>query len=247
MDRPSASTEMAKGRSKRDGSWGFEAVKRERDTAPASVENVKGYEAWFERYGLSLKEPAMLGADPDGDGYANRDEFLFDTDPTKADSHPGFHPVIRLREFQAVEEPWVLEKVDGRKARMRNPGTGETSTVTEGEMLGDVKIKRVTPQMGSDKFGQTNDVSRVTGEKTSTGETVSFVTGMPTRSSSSHAVLTSSQDNTLSIKVVQGMEFAWPGDPEKKFRIVDLRPDQAVAKDLDTGEIWTIPMESAKP
>lgn len=215
----------------------------------SSPADFKGYEAWFERYGLDLNDPKMLDDDPDGDGYSNRDEFLVDTDPKDSQSHPGFHPVMRLREFHPVEVPIVLEKVNGQKATLVNQSSGETVTVSPGEMIPDTsfKVKRVVSQIESDKFGETTDVSRLVAENTETGETVTFIKGMNPRSPESYAMLTSAKDPSVAVKVKQGEEFDWAGPPHARFLVVDLRPDQVVLKQLDTGEVWTVSMERKAP
>src|SRR4051812_27487186 len=47
-------------------------------TASATVNTSEkdAYEAWFKKYHLDLNDPKMLDADPDGDGFTNREEFL---------------------------------------------------------------------------------------------------------------------------------------------------------------------------
>lgn len=219
--------------------------------APASsgADPTVGYEAWFQRYGLDLSDPEMLEADADGDGYSNRDEFLVDTDPTDATSRPGFHPVMRLSSFDEVDLPLVTQSVSGRRATILNEDTGETMTVEAGDPLPGTsyRVESVREKVESDKFGQVANVSRVTAKDPGTGEMLNLMIGMKPRSQASSAHLTSVNDPSVAVEIRQGGEFAWPGAGGTRFVVVDLRQEQAVVKQLDTGEVFTVPLERPKP
>ncbi len=207
-----------------------------------------GYEAWFERYGLDLNDPKMLDSDADGDGYSNRDEFLVDTDPTDATSRPGFHPVMRLVSFEEVDLPMLVTAVNGRRATIRNGDTGETATVEKGDTIPgtDYVVDQVTEQVESDKFGEMADVSRVVGRDPTSGELINFMIGMRPRSQATSARLVSTQDPAVSVEIRQGREFDWTGAGGGRYLVVDLRPEQAVVKQLDTGDVFTVSLERPK-
>jgi hypothetical protein len=68
-------------------------------TAPAV-----SIDAWrFAKFGASATDPSIAGdmADPDGDGYTNRDEFNFGSDPLNRASVPGAVPPLRRQQFRS--------------------------------------------------------------------------------------------------------------------------------------------------
>ena len=84
---------------------------------PPALPPEDGYEAWFKKHRLDLQDPKMLDADDDGDGFSNRDEFMADTDPHDANSRPGIHNQMRLKQYTEVRLPVILEEVSGETAR----------------------------------------------------------------------------------------------------------------------------------
>ena len=61
-------------------------------------------DAWrFAKFGASATDPSIAGdmADPDGDGYTNRDEFNFGSDPLNRASVPGAVPPLRRQQFRS--------------------------------------------------------------------------------------------------------------------------------------------------
>ena len=151
----------------------------------------KAYEAWFKKHGLDLNEPKMLDADPDSDGFTNREEFLADTDPKDANARPGVHKVMRLKAYHEVRVPLLLESVEGQMARIRQEAGGETKleTVTVGQMVGGLKVSRVAARRVTDKGGHPADLSRVELEDLATREKVVLVKDLPAKSSASYADL----------------------------------------------------------
>jgi hypothetical protein len=215
------------------------------------------YEAWFKKHRLDLSDPAMLDADADGDGALNRDEFMADTDPRDPNSRPpaaaaagasadGGATVsqsMRLREYNEVALPFVLESVEGETARIRHTAaSGKVETVRAGQTLPDTnyKVERILRLRGTDKMGQPTDASRVTLEDPSTRERIALVKNMPARSASSYAVLTS-PDGKTTMTVRQGDTFNWPSEPGATYTVVDLRADQVVLQQVETGGMVTVP------
>lgn len=204
----------------------------------------QAYEAWFKKYNLDLNDPKMLDADPDGDGASNRDEFMANTNPRDPNSRPGVHAFIRLKEYHEVKVPLLLESVDGDTARVKHVGEGETKTETvrAGQTVGGMKVLRVTERHETDKNGEPVDVSRVELDDPTTKEHVLLVRDMPAKSATSYAVLTS-PDRQTTITVKQGEVFQWPGTPGTSFKVIDLRPEQAVVQQLETKKMFTIPRQ----
>jgi len=104
--------------------------------APTGAEQA-AYEAWFKKHNLDLNDPKMLDADPDGDGFSNREEFLADTDPHDPNSRPGIHKSIRMKEYIEVRLPFVLESIEGDKARIKRTDQPDAKplTVKEGDVI----------------------------------------------------------------------------------------------------------------
>src|SRR5262249_42618652 len=128
-------------------------------TTPQPAERTAGnadFEAWFKKHHLDLNDPKMLDADPDGDGFSNRDEFLADTVPQDPNPFPGIHKPIRLKEFTEVRLPLLVESVEGDKARIRRTdGDGKVETVKAGDAVRGLplKVERVDEIHDTDKEG----------------------------------------------------------------------------------------------
>ena len=207
------------------------------------------FEAWFKKHHLDLNDAKMLDADPDGDGFSNRDEFLADTDPHNPNSLPGVHKVIRLREFSEVRLPLIVEAVTGDKARIRRTdGDGKTETVKAGDTLRGLplKVERIDEVHDTDKEGKPIDRSTVVLEDSGTKERLTLVKDMPARTAASYAMLTSADGNTT-IKVKQGDTFRWPGDEHASYKVIDLREDQVVLQQIENKKMWTVTRPPDKP
>jgi hypothetical protein len=205
----------------------------------------KAFEDWCKRYFLDPNDPAMLDADNDGDGFPNREEFVGSSDPLNPNSRPGIHAEMRLKTYNEVRLPVMLDEVKGDKAFLKQLEGGEEKpeVVKTGDTVRGMRVGRVVTRRETDKAGNPIDVSRVTLEDESTKERVTLVKGMPARTSATHAVLVS-PDGKTSITVKQGETFEWPGAtgaPSAHFTVVDMSDDQVVVQEVETQRMWTIP------
>lgn len=210
-------------------------------TAEAPME--AGYEAWFKKHNLDLNDKAMLDADADGDGFSNRDEFMADTDPHDAESRPGIHKQMRLKQYTEVRLPVVLEDVSGDTARVRRfDGEERVETVRPGQMVKGMrwKVERMKSGQDVDKNGETFDLSSLTLIDTETNERTILKKNLPTRTNESFSELTS-EDGTKVLKVKEGELFHWPDESGPEFKVIDLRQDQIVVQETATRKMWTIP------
>ena len=205
------------------------------------------YEAWFKKYHLDLSDPKMLDADPDGDGFTNREEFLAGTDPLDPNSHPptvAARASIRLKEYNEVRLPVVLEAVEGNKARLKRTEGGESrvETVKAGDTVPGLPltVEKVESKQDVDKNGDPVDLSRVTLTDSTTKEKVVLMKDLPAKTSASYAVL-SSPDGKSSLKVRHGDVFTWPGETGVTYKVVDLSRDQVVLEQVENKKMWTIP------
>ena len=201
----------------------------------------RAYEAWFKRHGLDLNDAQMLDQDPDGDGFSNRDEFLADTDPKDGKSRPGIHRTLRLKEYREVRVPLMLEEVKGENARIRllEEGEGKSQTVSVGKEILGMRVEKVVYEMDSDKNGQPVDRSWVELLDAEKKGRVVLVKDVSARSEASTAVLVASDGEELAVR--QGEVFEWPAQSGARYRVVDLRAQQAVVREVEAGRMWTIP------
>ena len=200
------------------------------------------YEVWFKKHGLDLTDPTMLDTDSDGDGSSNRDEFTADTNPRDPNSRPGIHRFMRLKSYTEVKLPLILESTDGDSARIKRTGEAEakTETVRTGQTIDGMKVERVISRYDTDKNGQRVNISRVVLGDPASKEKVVLVKDMPARSAASSAILTSA-DGRTTLTVKQGETFSWPSEEGSTYKVLDLRAEQAVVQEVETGKMWTIP------
>lgn len=213
-------------------------------TAASDGAEKAAYEAWFKKYHLDLNDPKMLDEDPDHDGFTNREEFLADTDPLDPNSRPGFHKIIRLKEYSEVRLPVVLESVEGDKAKIKHPDQtdGRMETIKVGDTVKGLPLKviKVESRKDTDKNGELADLSQVTLEDPSTKEKIVMTKDLPAKTSASYAVLVST-DGKTTLKVHQGDVFTWPGETGATYQVLDLTKDQAVLQQIENKKTWTIP------
>ena len=212
------------------------------DATPALPPD-EGYDAWFKKHNLDLNDPKMLDADTDGDGFSNRDEFMADTDPRDANSRPGIHNQMRLKQYTEVRLPVILEDVSGDTARVRRlDGAERIETVRAGQTVKGLhwKVERMVSKRDVDKNGAPVDLSSLTLIDTETNEKTILAKNLPTRTGDTFAEL-ASEDGGKIVKVKQGDTFHWPDESGPAFKVIDLRPDQAVVQEVATGKMWTIP------
>ncbi len=204
------------------------------------------FEAWFKKHSLNLDDPGMLDADPDKDGFSNRDEFLADTNPNDGESRPGIHKFIKLREYTEVRLPFVLRAVEGETARVEfdADGTKSQEKLSKGDTIRGTKLKvdRVESRSDVDKHGEKVEITQVILTDADTGDRVIALKDSPTRTSASFATLVDDEGKSV-LKVLEGDSFEWPSEPGVKYKVIDLRHDQVVVKDEQSGKTITIPHE----
>lgn len=213
------------------------------DESALSTEDEKLLEEWWKKHNLDAKDPAQLLADTDGDGWSNRDEFVAGTNPRDPNSLPGVLEGVTMKTMTEVPVPIILREVPkaGGKARIQH-ADGSEETVAQGSVPkgSPYRVASVKYVMKADKHGVFTDMSQVTLENPTTKETVFLVRDLPARSAETHAVIVGADGKDQKIHFDQ--EFTLAAFPDTKFRVVDLRADQAVVEEIGgTKRTLTIP------
>ena len=211
-----------------------------RQTAFSDDENAR-FEAWCRKYGLDSRDPAMLDADTDGDGYTNREEYIAGTNPTDPRSMPGMIEGIVMKEMKEVRMPFLLREVKDGKARVErldSPGMEqwEQGTVVKGLPY---RVTAVKKEVKADKHGVFSDISQVTVENTDTKESVVLIRDLPARSNETYAMLTGPDGAEIKVRVDEVIQL--PGQKDKKFKVIELRPEQVVIEEIGSRNTLTIP------
>ena len=206
-----------------------------------SAEDNAAFEGWFRKHSLDPKDPAMLDADTDGDGYSNREEFLAGTNPRDPDSMPGMIDGVSMKEMKDVRVPVILREVKGGTARVQHVDELGLEELREGSPVKGLpyRVTKIKHEVKADKHGVFTDVSQVTLENPETNESVVLVKDLPARSSETHAVLVGADGVEQKVHVDETITL--PGQKGKKFKVLEVRPDQVVVEELESRRPLTIP------
>jgi len=218
-------------------------------TAAVNTNEKDAYEAWFKKYGLDLNDPKMLDADPDGDGFTNRDEFLANTNPLDPTSHPPVSDpgkMLKLKEYSEARLPLTLDAIQGEKALLKRSDGEKLESVKVGDTVRGLPLKvlKIEERRDIDKNGEKVDLSQVTLEDSSTKEKYILTGNLPAKTSASYAVLVTN-DGKASLKVRHGDVFTYPTENGTNYKVIDMSQDQVVLQQMDNKKMWTVPRTSA--
>jgi hypothetical protein len=141
---------------------------------------------WFPKYGLPETDEAVVGQDPDQDGFLNEDEWRYDTDPTKKESHPAYTTKLFLNRWIKVPFRLKFQAADGdpktpeRMEFQINPldAGARSEFVKIGDPIAGTKFKVVKFQPKEEpnkSTGENEDVSELTVVNVETNEPVTLV------------------------------------------------------------------------
>ncbi|HEX8373089.1 MAG TPA: Amuc_1099 family pilus-like system protein [Chthoniobacterales bacterium] len=194
-------------------------------------------EAWWAKYGLDLNDKDIFTKDADEDGFTNSEEFLADTSPIDPSSHPPSAGKLGWAGYHRESLPYSLSKVEEDTAVLQDASGTQVKAKT-GETVGDWTVTKVRGRKSYDKDGEPYDGSdMVVTDKD--GQKIRLVPGVqPPAATSYAAVKVPFSEEAQHLRV--GQEFTLPNDGKRKYVVLDLREDQVVIKETETGETFTI-------
>ena len=206
------------------------------DGQPATLQNTVLHPPvpndWLEEFGLPITEPDVLTQDADGDGFTNLDEWEHRSNPSDAGSHPPYLTKLKLRSFAREAFPLIFASSIGDTYAVNHVDpTRPTQFLRLGDLVAGTqyKLTAYSAKHDVDKYGTTIDVSELTLEQVVTHDRVTLVKGQWTTSPDSVARFAYSWNGTEeAFSVKKGWEFSLKPQEEIKYRLLDVRPDEAI-------------------
>lgn len=205
---------------------------------------------WLLEHQLDLLNSNILNEDPDGDGFTVLDEFHAKTNPQDKASHPPYHTKLRLkqallRRFRLKFAAYVDDSFQINTLDLRQPSQflklGDTISGTKFKLLSFEKKTVINENTGSEQ-----DISELTVQNEDTQENVVLILNQVVDSPDSFADLVLLWDGS-EYRVKKDQTFALKVEPEVEYKLIDIRPNQAVITNLKTNERITVPrLEGAR-
>jgi hypothetical protein len=203
------------------------------DGMPATLQNTQVHppvpNEWFEKYALPIEDADALDQDPDKDGFTNLDEWHGGTDPTNAESHPGYTTKLHL--VSATEEPFpyiFASRTEDTFGINDIDQSEPTQFLKVGDIIRgtDFKIIKFTEKKESN--GMKADVSELLLEHQQSHAQVTLVKGKVATSPQSVATFVYTWGDRREFEVRKDQEFSLKPQEEVKYKLVEVRPDKAV-------------------
>lgn len=196
---------------------------------------------WLRANKIDPAQPDALTGDADGDGASNRDEFLAGTNPRSAASRPGPIFAARLLTYHGEDVPVVLDRISNGTATVR-VAEGAPVRVKEGDEIPGqpFRVTLARQRRTTDKEGLEVDVSELHLEEPASGTRIVLVPGMRAKSPESYAEI-QVPGSEAPLRIHQDEVFTAPGPGAERFRVIDLRNEQAVVRRISDGRVVTIP------
>jgi hypothetical protein len=187
---------------------------------------------WLEEFGLPITETDILAQDPDGDGFANLDEWQGHSNPLEEDSHPPYSFKLKLRSYTQEAFPLIFSSsVEDTFAINHTDLSKPTQFLHLGEAVKGTKykLKDYTEKFETDKYGTRVDVSELTLEQVDTRHVVRLVKEKRVISPESVAHFFYNWGGMeQSFAVKKDQEFSLKPEEGIKYKLEDVQPDKAI-------------------
>ena len=189
---------------------------------------------WLEQFDLPIAEADVLSQDPDRDGFSNLEEWQNQTNPVDKDSHPAFVAKLKMKSFSRepfhlVFASWVGNTFALNAHDLREP--------TQFLRLGDsvrgttFAIVKFIEKYDRNQYGTRIDVSELLLENRETREQLTLVRERVAISPETVANLVYLWGGRREFAVRKDQEFSLKPEERIKYKLVDVRPGEAVIVD----------------
>ncbi len=157
-------------------------------------------------------------------------------------------PPIVMRSFRQRELPIEVLDVSGDTASLRLHGSAEPAIrLSAGEKVpgSTLTVIKVSKRMESGKLndGQPMEVSVVEVEEDSTGQRAEWISGRPAVGNNPVALV---EDGVSGQRYLAKPGQSFSSTEGRTFKVTDIRPNQIIVEETETGEVWTLPLRGPR-
>lgn len=223
--------------------------------------------SWYRKYALDFTDPNVDREDPDGDGFSNKVEFMNEalnakdcdggksTNPLDPQSHPPYLSRLRLDKYDSrpfhiqfrgyqqlngdtVFQIYLKDVPSSQQPRLKKTGD---DLGFEGYKIGAFRQKTANENEGG--IAIPTDESELDLEKPEIGFkiTLIFRKEIDSPESTANFVMLMPSEVGKVFKVSRGKIFIPPYLTDSQFRVIDIKDDGAVIRDIKTNQDTTIP------
>ena len=190
---------------------------------------------WLEQFALPITDVDVLLQDQDGDGFTNLEEWQSHTSPTDKISHPAFVAKLKMKSlarepFHLVFASWVNDTFALNANDLKEP----TQFLKLGDSIRGTKFTLVkfVEKYDKNQYGTKIDVSELVLENRETREQVTLVKEKVTISPETVANFVYLWGGRREFAVKKDQEFSLKPEERIKYKLVDVRPGEAVIVDI---------------